>query len=90
MCVEKPDLYTQKMMFRLMSDVGQIVEELYNAVILQEECDGKIMEEAIPNPEFFKKAYPNLKPYMVMYMTIEFENFDTKSLFIDDFLELIT
>ena len=69
MCVEKPDLYTQKMMFRLMSDVGQIVEELYNAVILQEECDGKIMEEAIPNPEFFKKAYPNLKPYMVMYMT---------------------
>ena len=90
MCVEEPDEYTKCMMFRLISDIGQIVEEFYNAVILQEEYDGKIMEEAIPNPEFFKEAYPNLKPYMVMYMTIKFEDFNTKSLFIDEFLKLIT
>lgn len=85
LCTEVPDETTLRVMFRLISDIADVVISDYNGAIEQEACDKEdIFKEFMPTEE------ADFDPYMVMYMTIRFRSEDDKNLFIDDFLSSIS
>ena len=85
LCTEKPDSVTQMLMFRLMSDVAEIVISDYNGILEQE-------EERVE--DIFATSLPSnvstLAPFMVMYITIKFKTEDDKVLFVEDFIDSLT
>lgn len=84
LCTEAPDEATLKLMFRLISDIAEIVMLDYNAEIEEESANGgNIFAESMPTPE------ANIEPYMVMYVTIKFEREDDKNLFVEDFIKFM-
>lgn len=86
MCLEKPNDADRGLMFRLLVDIAGIATANYNAKISEEESQSKnIIEESIPCPSSFYQTFQNKNPYMVMYITIKFENMSDRNLFVDDF-----
>ena len=85
LCTEKPDQVSQMLMFRLLSDVAEVVISDYNGVLEQE-------EERIE--DIFSTSLPSnvstLAPFMVMYITLRFQTEDDKVLFVEDFIDSLT
>ena len=82
LCTDQPDEETKNTMFRLMTDIAEIVISNYN---------GTIEEEEEKNEDIFSTSMPlNMdvtNPAMVMYMTVTFQNEEDKELFIEDFID---